>query len=109
MATSSQGMPVGLERQPSQQDLELARHLQNFHSQPVTMQSPASPMPTTRCIPSVNRPASSNPPVQEHHDLSDSLQNQDQMHPGPTSDQNVGTQQSRGAPNGTSPGGQMCR
>jgi hypothetical protein len=44
-------MPAGLNREPSQQDLEIARQLQSFQSQGVTSHEPSKPDANTQASP----------------------------------------------------------
>ncbi|KAK3680352.1 GATA type transcriptional activator of nitrogen-regulated proteins [Vermiconidia calcicola] len=108
--TTSPAMPLQLNREPSQQDLEVARqlveHSQSIPSQQLreTYRSSAGPQDARS-----SDPAQSNGFFRsEHHDLSDSMQGQVHPYPAAQAVRSSTPPHLRPPPSSSTPGGQMC-
>ena len=105
---ASSSMPIQLNREPSQQELEVARQLIE-HSQSIPSQQSQEALRANAYAQdgsSYEGESSNGLSPQEHHDLGDSVQEYSQPYP---SMQTMTPTQRRSPASGLVPGGQMCR
>jgi hypothetical protein len=105
----SPGVSTQLNREPSQQELEVAQHLIE-HSQGVPVQQPRETYAEEGFSQHAEGEQRENGGVVEgHHDLRDSLQAFHQAYPTSQAVQGAPLPHRRVPPSGAMPGGQMCR
>lgn len=105
-------MPAQVSRQPSEQDLELAKQLL-AHSQGIQSQPPPQTPTTAESVPQgfrqVDPDHGSRADVHEYHGLEDSIGQARQAYRSPSISRSVVSDHASQAAGGAPVGGQMCR
>lgn len=108
-ASTSPNVPALLHRAPSQQDIELARHLQSFQSQGTNKKDQSPVAEDARLGPANGHDAETPSRASGHDGAGDDLQRQSPAHAQSPGIQPTSAPLQRADSIGASPSGQMCR